>query len=98
MFLPLSQQQAVGGNLLNDPFQCVPGEGHESNGPYSPKEGSDVERLFEATHIQQDICKEKIQWATAELPSLTPAPSFQAIVNAWTSLASYRTYTSQKTL
>lgn len=93
MFIPLAHEPTIGGNLAADPFQCVESQGHEVNGLYSSStEGSDVERVFEATQVQQDICKERIQWATAELPFLTPAPSFQAIVNAWNSLASYRTF------
>lgn len=96
MFIPLAHEPAIGGgNLLDDPFQCVPTEGHELNGLYFPKEDSDMEQIFEATQVQQDICKEKIQWATAELPFLLPAPSFHAIVNAWNSLAAYRMSTVQ---
>lgn len=90
MFISFSPEPTVGGRLADDPFQCVPSPGDELNGFSFPKEGSDVERVFEATPVQQEIFKEKIQWATAELPFLTPALSFQTIVNAWHSLASYR--------
>ena len=51
---------------------------------------SEFESEFEATDVQRDISKEAIQWASAELILPNPLPTFQAVFNAWNSLASYR--------
>ncbi|GKT59767.1 bacitracin synthase 3 [Colletotrichum tofieldiae] len=75
---PLPHESEVG-TLLNDPFKFVPGH-PKGWSVFQPLKGHpELERTFEATQIQKDICQEEVQWATAELPLTNPLPSFQTI-------------------
>jgi hypothetical protein len=75
---------------LDDLFKSIP----EHNGGIDFAEMlhgfSEIESEFEATEVQRDISKEAIQWASAELILPNRLPTFQAVFNAWNSLASYR--------
>ncbi|KAL0937078.1 bacitracin synthase 3 [Colletotrichum truncatum] len=90
MFIPLTHEVEVEvGQILNDPFKSVPGHPKGWSVFHPSKVHPELERVFEATQVQKDICQEQIQWATAELPLSNPLPSFQTIVNSWNALASY---------
>lgn len=76
-----------------DPFSSIPAPQEGWHAVKIMAQGdSTSEYTLEATQVQRDILQEPIQWATAELPLPEPLPSFQAIENAWNTLASYREY------
>lgn len=54
---------------------------------------SEIETVFPATEIQKDILNEDVQWAEIVLFSGNASSyGLETVFNAWTSLASHRTY------
>ncbi|KAK2762401.1 nonribosomal peptide synthase [Colletotrichum kahawae] len=73
-----------------DPFSSIPAPQEGWHAVKIMAQGDSTSKYtLEATQVQRDILQEPIQWATAELPLPEPLPSFQAIENAWNTLASY---------